>query len=157
MTEPTSAEERVGQVGGIVKLVSSLTLTQVLVIALLVMIAIPTYIAWRVINDASMLTKFTSHYEEISSDKLPCTLRIASLRGGGESFSISTGLSAQGSDRWTLAVLMNRRPNETELQTYCETLQILVDHIRRPTVVPPPTFPNSDVPLVWPYPPAEQL
>jgi hypothetical protein len=104
-----------------------------------------------------MLTKFTSHYEEISSDKLPCTLRIASLRGGGETFSISTGLSAQGSDRWTLAVLMNRRPNETELQTYCATLQILVDHIRRPTVVPAPNFPGSDVPLVWPYPPAEQL
>jgi len=157
MTETPPAEERVGQVGGLVKIVQSLTLTQVLVIGLLVAIVAPTYLAWRVVNDASMLTKFTSHYEEISSDKLPCTLRIASLRGGGENFSISTGLSAQGSDRWTLAVLMSHRPNETELQTYCATLQILVDHIRRPTVVPPPTFPNSDVPLVWPYPPAEQL
>jgi hypothetical protein len=150
MTETPPAEDRVGQVGGIVKLVSSLTLTQVLVIALLVMIAIPTYIAWRVINDASMLTKFTSRYEEIASAYMPCTLRVASVRGGGDTYSISTGLSMQGSDRWQVGVILERLPEQADQIAYCATLNLLVDHLRRPDA-PEPLLPNGE-PLIWHYP-----
>jgi hypothetical protein len=147
--------DRVGQVGGLVKIVQSLTLTQVLVIALLVMIAIPTYIAWRVINDESMLTKFTSRYEELSSDKMPCTLRVASVRGGGDTYSISTGFAFQGSDRWTVGVIMNSKPDDSELVSYCATLNVLVDHLRRPGA-PEPTFPGTQEPMILHYPPVEQ-
>jgi len=147
--------DRVGQVGGLVKIIQSLTLTQVLIIALLVAIAIPTYIGWRVINDESMLNKFTSRYEELSSEHMPCTLRVASVRGGGDTYSISTGFAAQGSDRWTVGVIMTRKPDDSELTSYCATLQILVDHLRRPNA-PEPTFPNSDEPLILHYPPQEQ-
>ena len=51
-----------------VNIVKGLSLTNVLIIALLVAIAIPTYILWRFLNDASMLNKFTSFYEEIASE-----------------------------------------------------------------------------------------
>jgi hypothetical protein len=160
VTDPSTSlgpppEDRVGQVGGIVKLVSSLTFTQVLVIALLVMIAIPTYIIWRMVNDESMLNKFTSRYEEITTQQMPCTLRVASVRGGGDTYSISTGFAYQGQDRWNVAVIMQRKPESAEMIAYCETLQLLVDHLRRPEA-PEPTFPNSDEPMIWHYPAPEQ-
>jgi hypothetical protein len=147
--------DRVGQVGGLVKIVQSLTLTQVLIIALLVAIAIPTYIAWRVINDESMLTKFTSRYEELASDKMPCTLRVASVRGGGDTYAIATGFAFQGSDRWTVSVILTRKPDDSEMVSYCATLNMLVDHLRRPDA-PEPKFPGTDEPLILHYPPQEQ-
>jgi len=140
-----------------VKTLQSVTLTQALVMALLVLIAAPTYLAWRVINDDSMLTKFTSHYEEISNEQMPCTLRIGSVRGGGYSYSITTGFAHQGSDRWTVGVIMARKPDPSEQVSYCATLVLLVDHLRSPNQsAPEPTFPGGDTPMIWHYPAPEQ-
>jgi hypothetical protein len=152
MTEPQPQPDRVGQVGGMVNIVKGLSLTNVLIIALLVAIAIPTYILWRFLNDASLLNKFTSFYEEIASDKTSCTIRIASQRGAHPVYSISTGFAYQGSDRYTIAVLLtNGPPDEGVVASYCETLNLIVDYMRRPNA-PSPTFPNSDDPLIWHYP-----
>ena len=132
--------------------IKELSLTNVLVIIILVIALVPAYALWRLLNDASMLGKFLSYYEEIASDKSPCTIRIASLRGSGEQYSISTGFAYEGSDRWTIAVLLDHKPDDTQLQTYCETLNLIVDYMRRPDA-PSPMFPNSEDPLIWRYPP----
>ena len=129
-----------------------MTLTHVLIIALLVAIAIPTYVLWRFLNDASMLNKWTSFYEELSNDKTSCTLRIASVRGSEPFHAISTGFAYQGSDRWTVSVLLGHRPDEGEIESYCQTLNLIVDYMRRPDAKSP-TYPNSDEPLIWRYPP----
>jgi len=146
---------RVGAAGEAVKIVQSLTLTHVLIIALLVAIAIPSYIFYRTLNDASMLNKFMSYYEEVITPHMPCTLRIASQRGADPVYSISAGFAFQGSDRWTMGVILNHKPDESELTSYCETLQKIIDHLRRPDR-PPPNFPGTEKPMVWPYAPGEQ-
>ena len=152
MTEPPP--DRVGQLGGLVNIVKSLSLTNVLIIALLVMLAVPTYILWRALNDESLLNTFLSRYEEFTSDKMSCTLRVASLRGGGDYYSISTGFAVQGSDRYTVGVIMDRKPDDSELESYCATLNLIVDFMRRPNA-PSPKYPNSDEPLIWQYPAQE--
>jgi hypothetical protein len=81
-----------------------------------------------------------------------CVLRIASLKGGGDKFAISTGFAAQGNDQYVVSVIMDRKPSEVEMQSYCQTLQLIVDHMRRPET-PSPKFPNSDEELIWHYPP----
>ena len=141
-----------GQIGGVVNIIKGLSLTHVLIIALLVVIALPTYVLWRFVNDASLLNKFTSFYEEIANDKSSCTLRIASQRGVDAFYAISTGFAFQGSDRYTISVLLHRHPDDGELASYCETLNLIVDYMRRPDAKSP-TFPNSDEPLIWRYPP----
>jgi hypothetical protein len=157
MTEPQPPPaDRVGQLGGVVKIVQSLTLTHVLIIALLVAIAVPAFILYRFMTDASMLNKWTSFYEELTSDKVPCTLRVASVRGADPVYSISTGFAFQGSDRWTVGVILTHGPpDEGELVSYCETLNAIVDYMRRPNA-PSPHYPNSDEDLIWRYPPGEQ-
>lgn len=149
---PPETDDRVGQIGGLVKIVQSISLTQVLVIALLVAIGMPTFIIWRFLNDSSLLNKWTSFYEEISTDKSPCTLRIASQRGAEPFYAVSTGFAYQGSDRWTISVLLGHRPDDGEIASYCETLNLIVDYMRRPNAKSP-TYPNSDEPLIWRYPP----
>ena len=152
MTEPAPPPDRVGQAAGLVNIVKGLSLTNVLIIALLVAIAIPTYIMWRFLNDASMLNKFTSFYEEISSEQSSCTLRIASQRGADPIYSVTTGFAFQGSDRWNIGVILAHRPDDGAVVSYCETLNLIVDYMRRPDA-PSPTYPNSDEPLIWRYPP----
>jgi hypothetical protein len=134
-------------------MVKGLSLANVLVITLLVMLAIPSYVMWAVLNDPVMLGRFLSSYEEITSDKWPCTLRIASARGAGDTYSISAGFAFQGSERWTLAVLMDRDPrlDQDAMESYCETLQLLIDAMRDPTKHPPP-FPNTEDPIIHMYP-----
>src|SRR5207344_3237596 len=106
---PPPQQDTVTTVGGMIKIIKGMTLTNVLIIALLVTIAIPTYILYRFVNDASLLNKFASFYEEISTDKSPCTLRVASQRGAEPFFAVSTGFAYQGSDRWTISVLLGHR------------------------------------------------
>jgi hypothetical protein len=128
-----------GRVASLVDMVKGLSLANVLVIALLVMLAIPSYILYRLFNDQAMLGRVLSSYEEITSDKTPCTLRIASLRGAGDTYSISTGFAYQGSDKWVVSVIMEgRKPTDEEFNSYCEALQLLVDFMRDPDAHPPP-------------------
>ena len=78
------------------------------------------------INDESMLNKPTSRYRG-NRDRQDAwaSLRVASVRGGSNTYAISTGFAYQGSARWTVSVLMQRRPDDSEMASYCETLNML--------------------------------
>jgi hypothetical protein len=148
--------DRIGMIGELTNIIKGLSLTHVLIIALLVLIAAPTFILYRFLTDASLLNKWTSFYEELSSDKVGCTLRIASQRGADPIYSISTGFAVGGSDRYTVGVILTHQPDQGQLVSYCEVLNKIVDHMRRPEQTKSPTFPNSDEPLIWRYPSNEQ-
>jgi hypothetical protein len=142
-------------IGGIAKIIQSMTLTNVLILALIIIVLAPTFVLWRFMNDSSLLNKWTSFYEEVSSDKTPCTLRIASQRGADPVHSISTGFAYQGSDRYTVGVILSHPPDDGDLVSYCEVLNRIVDHMRRPETTKSPTYPNSDEEIIWHYRPEE--
>jgi hypothetical protein len=150
LTEPVQPQQQ-GIVLSVVNAVKGMSMTNVLVIIMLAIVVVPSYFLWSVLNDPVMLGRFLSSYEEVTSDKWPCTLRIASLRGAGDQFSISTGFAYQGSERWTLAVLIDRQPTENEMYSYCETLNLLVDFMRNPDARSP-NFPGTEDPMVHMYP-----
>ena len=158
MAEPQPPPERPpeqrspeGIVAAIAHFAKGLTLGNVLAIAALAVVLVPSYLLWRLLNDESMLGRVLSSYTE-HEDKSGCTIRVASLRGAGDTYAISTGFAAQGADQWVISVIMARTPSETDVLSYCETLQRIVDHMRRPDQ-PAPTYPGTDVPLIWQYPP----
>ena len=119
-----------GRVLGILNAAKSLTLFNVLVIALLVLIAIPVYVVYRALSDEALLDRFLSSYREISSDT-GCTIRVVAERGGPERWSISTGFAASGNDRYTLGVILQQEPTKEEIISYCESIKLiagLLDH-----------------------------
>jgi hypothetical protein len=155
---PAPVEDRRGWVQMILDFVKTLTFSNVVMIIILIIVLIPTYFVYRVLNDEEMLYRFLSSYKEIPNP-IPgsnCTLRQVSVRGGSDNYSISTGFAFQGADRWTVGVILGREPNTSELESYCNTLNLIVDYMRRPEEAPSPTYPNSDEPLIWHYqqPPA---
>lgn len=155
MTEPQPPPQPNQQQGfwqAVIGVISGMTITQALVVLILLVALVPSYLLYRVINDPELAGRFLSSYEEISSPETSCILRIASLRGGGDEYGISTAFAAQGNDRYVISVLMDRKPSEVEIQSYCATLTAIVDHLRRPETAPSPKFPHSEEPLIWHYP-----
>ena len=112
---------------GWVKLVQGLSLRNVLIIGLLVGIAIPSYALWKMLNDPAMLSRYLSSYEEIDLPGIPCVLRMASPSGDDDFYSISTGFAFRGSDRYQVTVLIDRRPTDEEVRSYCTTLTLIAD------------------------------
>lgn len=143
-----------GWIHGLIHSIKGLTFANALIIILLVIVAIPAYAVWRVLNDEDMLYRFLSSYREIPNS-VPgsnCTLREVSVKGGTDSYGISTNFASLGNDRWQIGVTLNHKPTESEITSYCEVLNKVIDKMRDPTM-PTPTAPDApNEPLIWPYP-----
>jgi hypothetical protein len=121
---PTPQDGRILSWLGAVK---GLTVTNVLVIAMLVVVAIPAYFVWKALNDQVLLDRFLSNYRELSAQNVACAIREAKYRGGATQWSISTGFAIAGRDRYVVAVVMDYYPSNEELHSYCETLKLIAD------------------------------
>lgn len=117
------------RVSGWVGLVKGLSLGNVLVIALLAVIAVPVYVIYRALGDDKIMDRFMSTYEEISGQQTGCALRHVQARGGPDQWGISTGFSFTGNDRWFVNVVLDHMPNNEEIVSYCESLKLITDRM----------------------------
>jgi hypothetical protein len=153
MTEPQSSPPHDGGwIHGLVNSVKGLTLTNIIVILILVVAAIPAYTLYRVLNDETMLYRFLSSYREVPNP-IPdsnCTLREVSMRGGGDTWGISTNFASLGNDRWQIGVTIGHSPSTEDIETYCAVLNSIIDFMRKPHQ-DLPVSPGTNEPLIWKY------
>ena len=116
-----------GWFAGIIDASKSLTLTNVLVIAMLVVVAIPAYAVYQALNDPVLLDRFLSSYSEVPDKTTDCTIRKARARGGPWFWSISAGFAFARSDRWSVSVVLPAEPSANDIVSYCATLALIVD------------------------------
>jgi hypothetical protein len=121
--QPPPAE---GRLAGAANVIKGLTLSNVLVIFLLLCMAGPAYVLYRALGDEKLLDRFLSSYQEIASTT-GCTIRVVAERGGPQRWSISTGFAFAGADKWTVGVILDREPTEEEIASYCASLGLIVD------------------------------
>ena len=119
-TEPPGKLERAASV------VKNLSLGNVLVVALLAVIAVPVYVIYKAVGDTALMSKLVSSYEELGS-KSGCSLRHFQERGGPDLYGVSSGFGFIGSDRWYVNVILNHKPTEEEVVSYCESLKLIAD------------------------------
>jgi|KBSMisStandDraft_5_1062788.scaffolds.fasta_scaffold208852_2 hypothetical protein len=117
-----------GRLAAAASVVKGLSLSNVLIIALLAVIAIPTYVIYRAMNDAAVMDRLLSSYKEIPNTS-GCTLREVKTRGGPARWSISTGFAYHGNDRWGINVIVDQQPTEEQIATHCATLKLIADGI----------------------------
>jgi hypothetical protein len=121
----------VGRIGGLVTVVKGLTFTNVLVIAMLVLILVPVYLIYQAVHDDRLLDRILSTYEEFGGGhNIPCAMRHVQKRGGPDQWAIASGFAFQGEARWFTMVVLDREPQVEELASYCETLKLIADSIR---------------------------
>jgi hypothetical protein len=118
-----------GKIEKAAEIVKGLSLTNVLVIALLAVIAVPTYVIYRALGDDRLMDRFMSAYEEVSSQNVGCALRHVKARGGAHQWGISAGFSFVGSDRWFVNVVLDHAPSPEEIVSYCESLKLIADRM----------------------------
>lgn len=110
-------------------IVKGLSLGNVLVIALLAVIAVPVYVIYKALGDDKLLDRLMSTYEETYSQNVGCTLRHVQRRGGPDQWAVSSGFAYQGADRWTVSVWTDHEPNGEEVNSYCEALKLIADRM----------------------------
>lgn len=122
-----------GKVVGLINAAKGLTLTNAVVIIMLVIVAIPAYFVWRALNDEAILDRFFSNFREISSQNVGCAVREAKFRGGNPIWVVFTGFAFQGGDRYIIAVVLDHEPVREEIESFCATLKLLADDMRGPS------------------------
>lgn len=118
-----------GKYLGILNAIKGLTLQNVMIIALLVVIAIPAYVIWKALSDDKLLDRLMSTYEEVEHQNIGCAVRHVQERGGPELWGVSSGFAFQGADRWYVNVVLTHDPSDEELVSYCESLKLIADRM----------------------------
>jgi hypothetical protein len=109
--------------------VKGLTISNVLVIALLAVVAVPVYVIYKALGDEKLLDRFLSTYEEISSQQAGCTVRHVQARGGPDLWGVSSGFAFAGADRWFVNVVLDHMPTNEEITSYCQSLKLIADNM----------------------------
>lgn len=120
-----------GKVVGILNAAKGLTLKNILILALLAIIAIPVYFVYKLMTDPVVGDRFLSSYSEASHDS-GCTVRKVRLRGGPWRYGVAAGFAFSGSDRWQVSVILNSEPSEEEILSYCAALNLIADKMLDP-------------------------
>jgi hypothetical protein len=111
--------------------VRSLTLSNVLVIFLLLAMLVPVYVIYRALSDEALLDRFMSSYRVIRTEG-DCTIRVVAERGAPEQWAIGTGFAFAGSEQWTVSVVLDSEPSENEVASHCATLLLIVEKMHEP-------------------------
>jgi len=127
--EPLPHPPPEGRVSGLLAAVKGLTLSNVLVIALLAIVAVPVYIVYRALNDEEILDRLMSSYDEVNDQKSGCLVRHVQTKGGPDQWGVSSGFAFQGVDRWFVSVIINQEPTPDDVASYCESLKLIADRM----------------------------
>lgn len=107
----------------------SLTVWQVLTIALLACVLVPVFVIYKAVSgNEALLNRLLSTYEE-HADQSGCLVRHVKERGGPDLWSVSTAFAVSGVDRWFLSVITSHQPTTEEIVSYCESAKILADQV----------------------------
>jgi len=115
-----------GRLSAAAHAIKSLSLSNVLVIFLLLAMAGPAYVLWKAVNDEKLLDRFLSSYRVVPSNT-DCIMRAAAERGASEQWSITTGFAFAGSEQYMVGVILDHEPAETEIASACATLLLIVE------------------------------
>ena len=129
MNEPSPPPPQDGKLLGWMTAVKGLTISNVLVIALLMVIAVPVYIVYRALNDEKIMDRLMSTYEEVGNQQSGCAVRHVKERGGPDLWGVSSGFAFQGADRWYVNVILSHAPTTEEVYSYCESLKLIADRM----------------------------
>jgi hypothetical protein len=122
--------------------VKGLSLSNVLVLALLALIAVPAYVGWKVINNPALMSIVFSDFEEIPS-VTDCNLFRAQSSGSAAFWAVTNQFGQRNAESWSIAVRVKFLPDAAAMRDYCASLEAVVSYLRDPTS-DLPTFPGSN-------------
>lgn len=125
--------------------IKGLTFVNVAVLAALIVLLIPAYLMWRIMNDAALFNAVFSDYTELESPT-DCQLTFQQASGGRGFYLIRLNLAQRSREIYAVSVRLDwpHAPDGEAIRRYCATLEALVAYGRDPLNVPIPHFPGSE-------------
>lgn len=134
--------ETASMVSSIIGAVKSLTLTNVLVIFLLIIGIAPAYLAWKILNDEALRAVMFSNFRLVPIPGSNCELREASEIGDDLSWFLTHNFALNGQDRWYVGINIPTKPGSDAIAEYCEVLSNLIIYARDRSIEKP-DFPHG--------------
>lgn len=132
-----------GRALGLIMAVKGMTVSNVVVIALLAIIAVPVYVVYKALSDDKLLDRLMSTYEVLENHE-GCLVRHVQERGGPDLWGVSSGFAFQGADRWFVNVMFDHAPSSDEIAAYCASLKLIGDRmLERGDEVHPGSVPGT--------------
>lgn len=132
-----------GRALGLISAVKGMTVGNVVVIAMLAVIAVPVYVVYKALSNDKLLDRLMSTYEVIGSEQ-GCAVRHVQERGGPDLWGVSSGFAFQGDARWYVNVILDHAPAADEIATYCASLKLIADRmLERGNEVHPGSVPGT--------------
>jgi len=102
-----------------VDIIRSLSLQNILILALLIMVSIPAWFAWRFMNDTQFRHEFMSTSRTIDM-KVPCLVVVAtSYTGKGDQYTVATQYDFRNRLEFLVGVRSPGILSDSEVATYC--------------------------------------
>lgn len=133
----------------------TLTLTNVLIVALLVVVSFPAYVGYRLLNDERLIIQVSSSYEDMRYGLGDCTVYRAQEKGDKSDFIIRYTFRFDRFGSWYVAIRSQKQPSKEEARSACDILIRTVTKARKAMggdVIPPGDVGRDDRLLEPPHP-----
>lgn len=120
---------RMGMIERLTKIISSLTLQNMLVFAILVAIAIPSYAFWQFLHDTDFRREILSYAKQMDAG-VPCQVIVYSFTGGGEKHAVLANVDTSGPYELLLAVRSGGPMSQKELLDNCTLVKNYAGELR---------------------------
>ena len=96
MTTPAAPPPDGSKAVGLINAVKGLTFSNLAMIVVLAIVAVPIYVIYKALGDDKILDRLMSTFEEIEDQRSGCAVRHVQERGGPEMWGVSSGFAFQG-------------------------------------------------------------
>ena len=111
-------------------IVKSLSLTNILIIALLLLLAIPSYFAWKYLNDEEFRETFRNH-AEIVDKHVPCIVLQGRYYGAQKRHSIFVIYGIEGRNEKIIGVRAPGELTDPEIEEACQKVLAAAAELRK--------------------------
>lgn len=115
----------------ILEAAKGLTLSNVLIIGLLILISFPAYVAYRVINEERLMNYVASSFEELRFGIGDCGVFRAQIRGEEPEYLVRYTFRFDRLGMWYLAIRGQTEPTKTEAKEKCAALAHTIEESRK--------------------------
>ena len=111
-------------------IVKSLSLTNILIIALLLLMAIPAYFAWKYLNDEDFRETFRNH-AQIVDKHVPCIVLLGRYYGAQKRHSIFVIYGIEGRNEKIIGVRAPGVLTDPEIEEACQKVLAVANELRK--------------------------
>lgn len=106
----------------VVEEAKTLTLTNVLIVGLILLVAFPAYVGYRLLNDERLIIQVSSSFEDLRYGIGDCNVFRAQRKGDEADYLIRYNFRYDTLGAWYIAIRSTRKPTKEEAKATCTNL-----------------------------------